>query len=145
MDAKVIQFYRKITREGYQFSGTINNPSIFLDSSGEKIPLCSKSVDSYINIYIKIKDDILEEVKYRHVGRPMSNVVAEIFCALLNGITIEKAVGLTARDFSDYLGTDDEEYLEASNSMIILLHIGLDRFKSKNQPPTHTNSRRQKH
>lgn len=130
MDDKAIQFYRKITREGYQYSGTIDNPSIFLDSSGEKIPLCSKSVDSYVNIYIKIHGDVLEEVKYRHVGRPMSNVVAEIFCALLSGRTIEEAMRLSGRDFSDYLGTDDEEYIEASNSMIKLLHIGLDRFQS---------------
>ena len=132
MDEKVIQFYRKITREGYQYSGTIDNPSIFLDSSGEKIPLCSKSVDSYVNIYIKIEDDIVDDVKYRHVGRPMSNVVAEIFCAILNGRTVEDAFNLTAQDFSDYLGTDDEEYIEAANSMIKLLHIGLDRFGVKN-------------
>ena len=130
MDEKVIQFYRKITREGYQYSGTIDNPSIFLDSAGEKIPLCSKAVDSYVNIYINIKDDIIDDVKYRHVGRPMSNVVAEIFCALLSGRTIEEAVNLTPQDFSEYLGTNDEEYKEASNSMIQLLHIGLDRFKA---------------
>ena len=130
MDNKVIQFYRKITREGYQHSGTIENPSIFLDSSGEKIPLCSKSVDSYVNIYIKIKDDFIEEVKYRHVGRPMSNVVAEIFCALLSGRTVAEAADLSGQDFSDHLGTDDEEYIEASNSMIKLLHIGLDRFNT---------------
>jgi len=130
MDEKVIQFYRKITREGYQYSGSIDNPSIFLDSSGEKIPLCSKAVDSYVNIYIKIIDDIIVEVKYRHVGRPMSNVVAEIFCALLCGKTVQEAVDLTAQDFSDYLGTDDEEYKEASNSMIKLLHIGLDRYQA---------------
>lgn len=132
MDDKVIQFYRKITREGYQYSGTIDNPSIFLDSSGEKIPLCSKSVDSYVNIYIKIKDNVVDIVKYRHVGRPMSNVVAEIFCALLNGRSMEEAINLSGHDFSDYLGTEDEEYLEAANSMIKLLHIGLDRFKSNN-------------
>ena len=107
MDDKVIQFYRKITREGYQFSGEIDYPSIFLDSSGEKIPLCSKSVDSYVNIYINIKDDIIGNVKYRHVGRPMSNVVAEIFCALLNGKSIEEAFDLTEQDFSDYLGTNE--------------------------------------
>jgi NifU-like protein involved in Fe-S cluster formation len=130
MDEKAIQFYRKITREGYQYSGTIDNPSIFLDSAGEKIPLCSKAVDSYVNIYIKIKNDIIDAVKYRHVGRPMSNVVAEIFCALLSGKTVKEAVNLTAQDFSDYLGTNDEEYKEASNSMIKLLHIGLDRYKT---------------
>ena len=87
-------------------------------------------MDSYVNVYITIKDDIIAEVKYRHVGRPMSNVVAEIFCALLNGKTVQEAVNLTAQDFSDYLGTDDEEYKEASNSMIKLLHIGLDRYKT---------------
>lgn len=131
MDDKVIQFYRKITREGYQYSGTLDNPSIFLDSAGEKIPLCSKAVDSYVNIYIKIKNDIIGAVKYRHVGRPMSNVVAEIFCTLLSGISIEEAADLTEKAFCDYLGTDNMEYREASNNMIKLLHIGLDRYKTE--------------
>ena len=130
MDDKAVQFYRKITREGYQYSGVIDDPSIFLDSSGEKIPLCSKSVDSYVNIYIKIKGKIIVEVRYRHVGRPMSNVVAEIFCAIVNKKSIEEAYNLTTHDFSEYLGTDDEEYLEASKNMLQLLYIGLDRFKS---------------
>jgi NifU-like protein involved in Fe-S cluster formation len=128
MDEKVIQFYRKITREGYQHSGTIDNPSIFIDSAGEKIALCSKSVDSYVYIYIKINNDVISDVKYRHTGKPLSNVVAEIFCAVIIGRTLIEAENLDKKDFSDFLGTDDEEFLEASGNMIKLLHRGLDKY-----------------
>ncbi len=129
MDQKVVQFYRLITREGFKYQGKIENPSIFLDSVGEKIPVCSKVLDSFIHIYINIHDDRLDEVKYMQNTRPAANVAAEIFCSLVKGKTISEAEAVTEKSFSEALGTEDEEYLTAARGLIKLLHRGLDRYK----------------
>lgn len=130
MDQKVVQYYRLITREGYKHYGTLESPSLFLDSVGEKIPLCSRATDSYVHVYITIVDDILEEVKYQCTCRPTANVVTEIFCSLIKGKTIKDAEALTEHAFSEALGTKDEEFMKGAHSIIELLHRGLNRFKS---------------
>jgi NifU-like protein involved in Fe-S cluster formation len=131
MDEKVVQFYRKITREGYQHFGSIEKPSVFLDSAGEKIALCSKAVDSYVHVYLNIRDGIIEDVKYKCTCRPTANVVAEIFCSLIKGRMIEEAESLTEKSFSDALGTEGDEYLTAARGIIQLLHRGLERYKAQ--------------
>ncbi len=128
MDEKVIQYYRMITREGYKYAGSLNNPSIFLDSAGEKIALCSKAVDSYVHIYINIHDNKIDEIKYLCTCRPTANVVAEIFCSLIKGRTIKEADALTEGDFSAALGTNGDEFLTAARGIIELLHRGLERY-----------------
>jgi NifU-like protein involved in Fe-S cluster formation len=129
LDEKVIQYYRKITREGYQYYGKIEKPSIFLDSAGEKIALCSKSVDSYVHIFINIRDGIIAEVKYLCTCRPTTNVAAEIFCFLIKNRSINEAEILTEKLFSEALGTDDAEFLKAARGFIELLHRGLKRYR----------------
>ena len=129
MDEKVIEYYRKITREGYQYSGSFENPSIFIDSAGEKIPLCSKSVDAYVNIYISIREGVIDDARYLCTCKPTANVVAEIFCSLIKGKSIVEVEGLNEKAFADSLCTSDEEYLEASRNIIKLLHRGLDKYK----------------
>jgi NifU-like protein involved in Fe-S cluster formation len=131
MDEKVVQYYRKITREGYQYSGALENPSIFIDSAGEKIPLCSKSVDAYVHIYICIREGFIDDARYLCTCKPTANVVAEIFCSLIKGKTIEEVEDLNKQAFADSLGTSDEEYLDASSNIIKLLHRGLRKYKSE--------------
>lgn len=130
MDEKVIQYYRMITREGYKYAGSIENPSIFLDSVGEKIPICSQAINSYVHIYINIRNGILEDVKYLCTCRPTANVVAEIFCSLTKGRTVEEAEALTEDSFSCALGTSGEEFLTAVRGILELLHRGLERYKA---------------
>ncbi len=130
MDEKVIQYYRKITREGYKYAGSFENPSIFLDSVGEKIPVCSKVFTAYVHIYINISNGIIEDIKYLHTGPPTMNVVAEILCSLVKGRTIEEAETLTEESFSVALGTNGEDFMKAAHGIIELLHRGLDRYKA---------------
>jgi NifU-like protein involved in Fe-S cluster formation len=135
MDEKVIQYYRKITREGYQYSGSLEDPSIFIDSAGEKIPLCSKSVDAYVHIYVKIREEIIDDARYLCTCKPTANVVAEIFCSLIIGKSIKEIENLNEQAFANSLGTSDEEYLEASGNIIKLLHSGLDKYKPQTESP----------
>jgi NifU-like protein involved in Fe-S cluster formation len=128
MDEKVIQYYRMITREGYKHTGSFDNPSIFLDSAGEKIALCSKTVDSYVHIYINIHNSKIEDIKYLCTCRPTANVVAEIFCSLIKDWTIEEAEALTEDDFSAALDTNEEEFLTSAQAIIKLLQRGLERY-----------------
>jgi NifU-like protein involved in Fe-S cluster formation len=130
MDEKVVQYYRKITREGYKYSGSLEDPSVFIDSAGEKIPLCSKSINAYVRIYLKIREGIIDDVKYLCTCKPLANVVAEIFCSLIKGKSITEAEHLNEQAFANSLGTKNDEYLEASRNIIELLHRGLHKYKS---------------
>jgi hypothetical protein len=40
MDEQVIKYYRRLLKTGFDHVGSLENPSIFLDSVGEKIRVC---------------------------------------------------------------------------------------------------------
>ncbi len=130
MDELVAKFYRKLCRQGFEHTGEILNPDIFLDTVGEKIRICSHVSHAYLHIYIKISHGIVEDIKYLCTCDPTANVVVEILCSLIKGKTIPQAEAITEKDFSQILGSSDEEFLKKSRGIIELLHRGLARYKA---------------
>jgi hypothetical protein len=57
MDETVIKYYRMLLKTGFKNAGSLDNPSIFLDSIGEGISICGV-VGDYINIFINVRDGI---------------------------------------------------------------------------------------
>lgn len=129
MDEIVIKYYRKLLREGFKNAGSLENPSIFLDSIGEKIRICGMSTRNFMNIYINMEDDVIEDIKYLCTCDPTANVVAEILCSLVKGKTIKEAEALTHESFVQALGSDGEEYLKKADGIIELLNRGLIRYR----------------
>jgi NifU-like protein involved in Fe-S cluster formation len=130
VDELVVKYYRRLCREGFEHTGEIKNPDIFLDTVGEKIRICSHVSHAYMHIYINIRNGIIDDIKYLCTCDPTANVVVEIFCSLLKGKTIKEAEALTENDFSRALGSTGEEFLKKSRGIIELLHRGLTRYKA---------------
>jgi NifU-like protein involved in Fe-S cluster formation len=129
MDEQVIKYYRQLCKTGFVYAGSLEHPSIFLDTVGEKIRICSHISHAYMHIYINVRGGIIDDIKYLCTCDPTANVVVEILCALVKGKGIPEAEALTADDFSRALGCDGDEFKKKSAGIIELLHRGLERFK----------------
>ncbi|HTY82237.1 MAG TPA: iron-sulfur cluster assembly scaffold protein [Dehalococcoidales bacterium] len=130
MDEQVIKFYRRLCKEGFEHTGSLENPSIFLDTVGEKIRICSHVSHAFMNIYINIRNGIIEDIKYLCTCDPTANVVVELLCGLVKGKTLAEARTLSAEDFSRALGTTEDEFIKKSTGIIELLHRGLVRYQN---------------
>ena len=130
MDELVVKYYRRLCKTGFEHAGSLENPSIFLDTVGEKIRICSHVSHAYMHIYINIRNGIIDDIKYLCTCDPTANVVVEILCALVKGKTIQEAEALTEDSFSQALGSKGEEFLKKVTGIIELLHRGLARYKT---------------
>lgn len=128
MDEKVIKYYRQLLRNGFENAGSLENPSVYLDSVGEKIRICGSSIQNFMHVYINIADGLITEAKYLCTCDPTANVVVEILCSLLKGKTVKEAGELTGDSFSCVLGSHGEDFLKKSRGVLELLHRGLVRY-----------------
>ena len=129
MDRKVIKYYRRLLKEGFGNAGTLENPSILLDTVGEKIRICGHAADNHMYVYIAIAEDgTLSDCKYLCNCDPTANVVVEIFCSLIKGRTLSEVERLCVDDFINTLVTDDDKFLEKSKGILELLNRGIKRY-----------------
>jgi NifU-like protein involved in Fe-S cluster formation len=130
MDELVIKYYRHLLRNGFEYAGSMENPSIYLDSVGEKIRICGGSTTNFMKIYINIVNDKVDDIKYLCTCDPTANVVVEVLCSLIKGKTIKEAEAITEESFAGALGSRGEDFLKKSGGILELLHRGLERYKS---------------
>ena len=131
MDELVIKYYRKLLRTGFEHAGSWENPSIFLDSVGERISICGHTSQNFIHIYINVSDQKITDIKYLCTCDPTANVVVEILCTLVKGKTLSEAAMITEESFSRALGSRSEEFIQKSRGIIELLNRGINRFKNQ--------------
>jgi NifU-like protein involved in Fe-S cluster formation len=130
MDEQVVKYYRRLCQRGFEHSGALENPSVFLDTVGEKIRICSHVSHAYLHIYINIREGVIDDIKYLCTCDPTANVVVEILCSLIKGRTIAEAEAVTEESFARALGSKGEEFLKKSRGIIELLHRGLARYQA---------------
>lgn len=130
MDQLVVKFYRRLCREGFAHTGSLDEPDIFLDTIGEKIRICSHVSHAYLHIYIRVRQGVIEDIKYLCTCDPTANVVVELLCSLVKGKTLNEAEALTESSFSGALGGGGEEFLKKSRGIIELLHRGIARYRA---------------
>jgi NifU-like protein involved in Fe-S cluster formation len=130
MDELVVKYYRRLCKVGFENTGELENPSIFLDTVGEKIRICSHVSHAYIHIYINVKNDVIEEAKYLCTCDPTANVTVELLCKLIKSKTVKEAEELTEETFVDALGGGGDEFRKRSRGIIELLHRGIERYRS---------------
>jgi NifU-like protein involved in Fe-S cluster formation len=131
MDELVIKYYRRLCKNGFEHTGSLENPSIFLDTVGEKIRICSHVSHAYMHIYVIITNNIIVECKYLCTCDPTANVAVEILCGLLKDKTIPEAEALTEDSFVQALGGGEEEFRKKVRGIIELLHRGIERYKAR--------------
>lgn len=132
LDEPVVKYYRKLLRYGFQHCGRLENPSIFLDSIGENIPICSQVAQAYMHLYINIRDNIIQDIRYLCMCEPTANVAVEILCTMIKGKTIEEVKGITVDDFSRVLGGKSKDFEKSSKGLIELLNRGITQYQTKN-------------
>ncbi len=130
MDELVVKYYRRLCRQGFENTGEIKNPDIFLDTVGEKIRICSHVSHAYMHIYIKINGGIIDDIKYLCTCDPTANVLVELLCNILKGKTTQEAEALTEASFVQALGGGGDEFKKKAAGMIELLHRGLTRYQT---------------
>jgi NifU-like protein involved in Fe-S cluster formation len=131
MDEAVIKFYRKLLRTQFEHAGSLENASIFLDSVGEKVLICGSTGD-FMQLYINVINNTIDNIKYMCVCDPTANVAVEILCTLVKGRTLDEAAGLTEQAFFQFLGSGGEELQKKAKGLLELLSRGILRYKSTN-------------
>jgi nitrogen fixation NifU-like protein len=131
MDEILTKRYRYLVRTGFENAGSLENPSIFLDSVGERLRICAHAIHNYVHLYINIRDDVIEDIKYLCSCVPAANIAIELLCTLVKGKTIKEAESLTEDSFAQILGSRGEEFMEKSRGAIELLNRALERYRVK--------------
>ena len=131
MDEAVIKYYRGLLKTGFKYVGSIENPSIFLDSIGENLPICDQVGRDYLHLYISISNGRINSIRYLCTCDPTANVVIEILCSLIEGKTLEETKLVTEESFSQILGSKNEDLLKKARGAIELLQRGLMRYQKE--------------
>jgi NifU-like protein involved in Fe-S cluster formation len=128
VDEIVAKFYRRLIREGCQYTGILENPSIFLDSVGEKMSICAKAAQTYIHLYVNMNDAKVKDIKYLCMCDPVANVAAELLCSMVRGQPVQNVKSLTENSFSEAIGGKSADLNQRARGLLELLNIGIDRY-----------------
>jgi NifU-like protein involved in Fe-S cluster formation len=128
MDEVVVKYYRRILRDGFHHAGSIERPSIFLDTQTENLPLCGQVAGNSMRLYANVAGDVIEAIKYLCICDPTANVVIEVLCDLVEGMALAEAESLTPEDFSRAIGCRDDDYLQRAGKAIEFLRHGITRY-----------------
>ena len=132
MDEIVSEKYRTLVQNGFKHAGSVDNPTMFIDTKAEGITICGKGPGEYINIYIIISDSVIDDIKYLCSCDPTANVVVETLCSLAKGKTIKEAKALKKEHFYQAIGSDGGTVRRKVWGVIELLNIVFNRFEAAN-------------
>ena len=130
MDKVVAKMYRRLMQEGFKNAGSVDNPTMFIDSKAEAgVSICGEKIN-YVNIYIKVSDGVISDIKYLCNCEPGTNVVVEVLCNLAKGLTIENAKALTKEQFFEAIGIDRGPVRQKVWGIIELLNRVIKRYEA---------------
>jgi NifU-like protein involved in Fe-S cluster formation len=130
MDEAVVKYYRKLLRTRFEYAGSFENPSIYLDSIVSKMRICNHTAD-FMRLYINVVNDKIDDIKYMCVCDPTANVAVEILCGLVKDKTLDEVASITEKAFFQFLGTKDEELAKKAKGLLELLDSGITRYKAQ--------------
>ena len=130
VDEAIIKYYRRLLRAGFQYAGSWESPTIFLDTIGEGIRICGNLTD-YIHLYVDIRKGTVSEAKYLCACDPAANVAVEILCSLVTGKTLAEVATLTECSFCEALGSESEELRGKAKRLLQLLDRGIARYRAE--------------
>lgn len=128
MDETVIKYYRRLLRTGFEHSGSLEDATIFLDSVTEQLVHCG-NIGNYMQLYIHVGNNIIDDIKYICSCDPSANVAVEILCTLVKGKTLEEVAAIKEEDFLRFLGTQSEELRKRAEGLLELLNTGISRYR----------------
>lgn len=103
------------------------NVGILNDSNGEgKVgdPACGDS----LNIYIKVKDDLIEDISFLVYGCPASVATSSMTTELAKKKTLKEALSISENDIIDALGGLPENKKHCSNLGVKALRSAIENY-----------------
>jgi nitrogen fixation protein NifU and related proteins len=98
------------------------------DGVGEEgNPVCG----DMMTMYIKVKDDRLEDIKFKTFGCGSAIAVSSIVSEIAKGMTLDEAMKLTPAQVVDELGGLPKQKLHCSNLGAQALHRAIDNYRAK--------------
>ena len=84
-----------------------------------------------MRIYLKVKDNIIEDVKFKTFGCGAAVATSSITTELVKGKTIEEALELTNQKVAEALGGLPPAKMHCSNLAADALHKAIEDYKNK--------------
>lgn len=98
------------------------------DGVGEEgNPVCG----DMMTFYIKVKDDKLEDVKFKTFGCGAAIAVSSMVSEMAKGMTLDEAMKLTPASVADELGGLPKNKLHCSNLGAQALHRAIENYRAK--------------
>lgn len=118
--------YTELVNEHFQNprnQGVIEEPDVIGEVSNENLG------DS-ITLYLKIKDNIITDIKYEIFGCPAAIATASMLTELVKGKSLEEALKVTKEDVAEALGGLPERKMECSTISVQALREAIEEYKS---------------
>jgi nitrogen fixation NifU-like protein len=90
-------------------------------------PVCG----DMMTIYIKVKDDHIEDIKFKTFGCGAAVATSSMVTDLAKGKTLEEAMKITRGDVADELGGLPPIKMHCSNLAADALHVAIDDYYKK--------------
>ena len=128
MDEAVIKYYRQLLRAGFEYAGSIDSPSILLESIGDG-RVCGAG--DYLRMFVNVSNGRIDDIKYLCRCDPTANVAIEILCALLKGKRLDEVEAMTEDSFFQALGSRSDSLREKAKGLLELLNRELAGYRTK--------------
>ncbi|MBS3968638.1 MAG: iron-sulfur cluster assembly scaffold protein [Clostridia bacterium] len=103
--------------------GFIEEPDVIGEVSNQNLG------DS-ITLYLKIKDNIITDIKYEIFGCPAAIATASMLTELVKGKSLEEALKVTKEDVAEALGGLPERKMECSTVSVQALREAIEEYKA---------------
>ena len=120
-------------QEGFINAGQVENPTMFIDTKAEGVSICGQGSQDFMNIYIKVTDGVISDIKYLCTCDPTANVVVETLCVLAGGKTLEEAKALSKEQFFDVIGSSGGNVYRKVWGTVELLNRVIKRWEVKQE------------
>lgn len=92
-------------------------------------PVCG----DIMKIYIKVKDDVIEDIKFKTFGCGAAIATSSMVTEMVKGKTIEEALKVSNRQVAEALGGLPPQKMHCSNLAADALHAAIKDYLSKKQ------------
>ena len=84
-----------------------------------------------MTFYIKVKDNVLEDIKFKTFGCGAAIAVSSMVSEMAKGKTLDEALKITNKDVAKELGGLPKNKLHCSNLGADALHAAMEDYKKK--------------
>ena len=92
-------------------------------------PVCGDLME----IYIKVKDDIIEDIKFKTFGCGSAIATSSMVTELAKGMHLDEALKITRKDVADELDGLPPKKMHCSNLAADALHAAIEDYKNKKE------------